>query len=94
MRKKRAALLNLRAGNYGIHRPYGDWLSKTHDDACQLRIFSENAAGTNQYEIRNYGGQTPSPSNPGTPFKAADGTYVEIDIYQPAGTNATVKSFE
>jgi hypothetical protein len=78
----------------GNSRPYGDWLSKTHDDACQLRIFSENAAGTNQYEIRNYGGQTPSPSNPGTPFKAADGTYVEIDIYQPAGANATVKSFE
>jgi hypothetical protein len=79
--------------NSVYNRPYGDWLAKTHGDACQLRIFSENAAGTNQYEIRNYGGLAPSPANPGTPFKAADGTYVEIDIYQPAGSNATVREF-
>ena len=79
--------------SFAFSRPYGDWIAKTHGDACQLRIFSENAAGTNQYEIRDYGGSAPSSSNPGTPFKAADGTYVEIDIYAAAGSNATVRDF-
>jgi len=75
------------------YRPSGDWIATTHADACQLRIFAENAGGTNQYEIRNYGGAPPSASNVGTPFLAADGTYVEIDIYQPAGSNAIVRDF-
>tara|TARA_R110002096_G_scaffold49765_1_gene131214 strand:+ start:2141 stop:5341 length:3201 start_codon:yes stop_codon:yes gene_type:complete len=78
---------------YSFTRPYGDWIARTHGDACQLRIFSQNAAGTNQYEIRDYGGTPPSPGNPGTPFKAADGTYVEINIYAAAGSNATVRDF-
>jgi len=48
-----------------------------------MRIFTENAAGTNQIEIKDGSNS----------FMAGDGKYVEIDVYATPGSNATVFSF-
>ena len=61
-------------------KEYQAWL---HGDACQMRIFTENAAGTNQIEIKDGANS----------FIAGDGKYVEIDVYATPGSNATVYSF-
>ncbi len=61
-------------------KEYQAWL---HGDACQMRIFTENAASTNQIEIKDGANS----------FQAGDGKYVEIDVYATPGSNATVFSF-
>ena len=54
-----------------------------HGDACQMRIFTENAAGTNQIEVKSGVNS----------FRAGDGQYVELDVYATPGSNATVGTF-
>jgi hypothetical protein len=61
-------------------KEYQAWL---HGDACQMRIFTENAGGTNQIEVKDGANS----------FLAGDGKYVEIDVYATPGSNATVFSF-
>ena len=59
---------------------YQAWV---HSDACQMRIFTENAGGTNQIEVKDGANS----------FLAGDGKYVELDVYATPGSNATVFSF-
>ena len=59
---------------------YQAWV---HGDACQMRIFTENAGGTNQIEVKDGANS----------FLAGDGKYVELDVYETPGSNATVFSF-
>ena len=59
---------------------YQAWV---HGDACQMRIFTENAGGTNQIEVKDGANS----------FLAGDGKYVELDVYAVPGSNATVFSF-
>ena len=63
--------------------PTKEYQAWVHGDACQMRIFTENATRTNQIEIKD--GQNS--------FIAGDGKYVEIDVYATPGSNATVFSF-
>ena len=59
---------------------YQAWV---HSDACQMRIFTENAGATNQIEVKDGANS----------FLAGDGKYVELDVYATPGSNATVFSF-
>jgi hypothetical protein len=61
-------------------KEYQAWM---HGDACQMRIFTENAASTNQIEIKDGVNS----------FLAGDGKYVEIDVYATPGQNATIGQF-
>lgn len=61
-------------------KEYQAWL---HGDACQMRIFTENATRTNQIEIKDGANS----------FQAGDGKYVEIDVYATPGSNATIGQF-
>ena len=63
--------------------PTKEYQAWVHGDACQMRIFTENAAGANQIEVKD-GADS---------FIAGDGKYVEIDVYATPGSNATVFSF-
>ena len=68
--------------------PCGDaagliYQAHVHSDACQMRIFTENAGGTNQIEVKDGANS----------FLAGDGKYVELDVYATPGSNATVFSF-
>ncbi len=63
--------------------PTKEYQAWVHGDACQMRIFTENAAGTNQIEVKDGSNS----------FIAGDGKYVEIDVYATPGSNATVFSF-
>ena len=61
-------------------KEYQVWL---HGDACQMRIFTENAGATNQIEVKDGANS----------FLAGDGKYVELDVYAIPGSNATVGQF-
>lgn len=63
--------------------PTKEYQAWVHGDACQMRIFTENAARDNQIEIKDGNNS----------FIAGDGKYVEIDVYATPGSNATVFSF-
>jgi hypothetical protein len=63
--------------------PTKEYQAWVHGDACQMRIFTENAGSTNQIEIKDNQNS----------FIAGDGKYVEIDVYATPGSNATVFSF-
>lgn len=63
--------------------PTKEYQAWVHGDACQMRIFTENATSTNQIEIKDGSNS----------FIAGDGKYVEIDVYATPGSNATVFSF-
>jgi len=60
-----------------------DYQAFVHSDACQMRIFTENAARTNQIEVKDGANS----------FVSGDGKYVELDVYAVPGSNATVFSF-
>lgn len=60
-----------------------DYQAFVHGDACQMRIFTENALGNNQIEVKNGSNS----------FVSGDGQYVELNVYAAPGSNATPRSF-
>jgi hypothetical protein len=82
--------INFMVVGLGFRNPVGtncdptkEYQAWVHGDACQMRIFTENATSTNQIEIKDGANS----------FIAGDGKYVEIDVYATPGSNATVFSF-
>ena len=62
------------------------YVASTHGDNSQLRMFKENAAGTDQVEVFNGAPWNTSGTGTNTAFKAGDGTAVQVDIFNDTVT--------